>query len=342
MGESFYYMLLIGGMVVLLGGGELLVRGASKIALKLRMSSLVVGITIVSFGTSAPELLINIQAALAGLPDLAMGNVIGSNICNLTLVLGVVALILPIKVHNDSIKIDWPMMFFSSVLLFVVIHPSMPEIFGNGFVNKEEGIVFVLLIIGYTYYLINRSRKKTKEKEKPDTMPEIEEQKKGFEEKWWVDITFIVIGCFALFYGAEWLVKGAKHVAADFGISERVIGITMVALGTSLPEVVTSAIAAFRKNTDMAMGNVIGSNIFNILSVLGITSIIKDIKVDDFFLNEDMWVMLAITVMVLPMMMTRRRISRIEGAFLLLIYFSYIILTGLGIRPVAGLVGLFN
>ncbi|MCH8318721.1 MAG: calcium/sodium antiporter, partial [Bacteroidetes bacterium] len=321
-------------------------RGASKIALKLKMSSLVVGITIVSFGTSSPELLINIQAALGDLPDLAMGNVIGSNICNLTLVLGVVALILPIKVHDDSIKIDWPMMFFSSVLLFYLI-------WYDGYVNKGEGIAFFLIIIGYTSFLIIRSRKKTKEKEKSDkppsnssqrgeNMPEIAEQKKDFEEKWWADIAFIVIGCLALFYGAEWLVEGAKHVAADFGISERVIGITIVAFGTSLPEVVTSAIAAFRKNTDMAMGNVIGSNIFNILSVLGITSIIKDIRVHEFILNEDMWMMLGITVLVLPMMMTKRRISRIEGVFLLLIYFSYIILTGLGIRPIAGLVGLFN
>ncbi|MBW8051323.1 MAG: calcium/sodium antiporter [Cytophagales bacterium] len=335
MGESFYYILLIGGMVVLLGGGELLVRGASKIALKLRMSSLVVGLTIVSFGTSAPELLINIQAALGDLPDLAMGNVVGSNICNLTLVLGVVALILPIKVHDDSIKIDWPVMFFSSVLLFYLI-------WYDGYVNKGEGIAFLLIIIGYTSFLIIRSRKKIKEKERPDPMSEIEGQKLGFEEKWWVDIVFIVMGCFALFYGAEWLVEGAKHVAADFGISERVIGITIVAFGTSLPEVVTSAIAAFRKNTDMAMGNVIGSNIFNILSVLGITSIIKDIRVHEFILNEDMWVMLGITVLVLPMMATRKRISRFEGAFLLLIYFSYIILTGSGIRPIAGIVDLFN
>lgn len=334
MESTIPYISLAGGLVILIFGGELLVRGSCNIALKLKMSSLVVGVTIVSFGTSAPELLVNILAALHNLPHLAMGNIVGSNICNLALVLGIIALILPIEVHEDSIKIDWPMMFFSTILLFILIK--------DGYVNKGEGIVFILILICYTAFLVIRSRKKTKEDEKINLISGTEEQKNIPDSKWGVDILLVALGCIALFFGAHWLVKGAEYVARDFGISERVIGITIVALGTSLPEVMTSAIAAFKKNTDLAVGNVIGSNIFNILSVLGITSIIKDIRVHAFILSEDMWVLVGITLLVFPMMITNKLISRIEGVFLLLIYFSYIIMTGYGVRPVNEIISLFT
>ncbi|MDH5366309.1 MAG: calcium/sodium antiporter [Cyclobacteriaceae bacterium] len=305
-------ILLIVGLFVLILGGDFLVRGASNIALRLHISPLVVGLTIVAFGTSAPELLISIKSALSGSPDLAMGNVVGSNICNLALVLGITCVLEPIKVQSDSMKIDWPVAMGSAIILYFVAK--------EGYINRIEGIIFFSLLIAYTFFIIRRSRKETK------AMRELEEDldlPDNPSNNVWKDMVFLMIGALGLYYGSEWFVGGAKDLARELGVSERVIGITVLALGTSLPELVTAIVASLKKETDLALGNLMGSNIFNILSILGITSIITEIKVSPEILTHDMIPMLGITLLILPMMITGRTIGRFEGMILLLIYFVY-------------------
>ncbi|WP_296622744.1 calcium/sodium antiporter [Marivirga sp.] len=308
-------ILLFVGLAVLILGGELLVRGASRIALRLKMSPLVVGVTIVAFGTSAPELLISVQAALAGSPDITMGNVIGSNICNLALVLGVTALIAPIPVNSDSIKIDWPMTMGCSLLLYFLVQ--------EGFVNDYEGIGFMILLLLYLIFIIRRSRKNHMSPK--DLGIEVEAPPSGSTKNMIKDISLIAIGGAGLYFGSDWFVNSAKDLAIYMGISERIVGITVVALGTSLPELVTSVVAAFKKETDMALGNLMGSNIFNILSILGITSLIAEIEVSDVIINSDMIWMMGITLLILPFMALNKIVDRYEGLILLGIYIYYTI-----------------
>ena len=300
------------GLFILILGGDFLVKGSTNIALRMRISPLVVGLTIVAFGTSSPELLVSINAALSGSPDLTMGNVIGSNICNLALVLGVTAIIRPIRVNSDSIKIDWPMTMGSSVLLYFLVR--------EGLLKSFEGALFILLLIGYTAFVIGKSRKEN-HKAAWENHPEY--AKRNGNKHLVKDIVLIVLGCIGLFYGSDWFVEGGKGLALQLGVSERVIGITVLALGTSLPELVTASIASFKNQTDLALGNLMGSNIFNILSILGITSLIKEIEVSDIILNTDMFWMLGITLLILPMMVHKREVGRYEGFSLLMIYGYY-------------------
>ena len=290
-------------------GGDFLVRGASSIALRLHMTPLVVGLTIVAFGTSAPELLISLSAAITGSPDLAMGNVVGSNICNLALVLGVTILIGPVRVNADSIQIDWPVTMGSSLLLFYVVRDNS--------LGMYEGIFFVSALLAYTIFIIRRSRKTMKaeiEMEKELEVPDL--PSKSLNK----DIGIIIIGSVGLYFGAKWFVIGAKELALFLEVSQRVIAITIVALGTSLPELVTAIVASFKKETDLALGNLLGSNIFNVLSILGITSIVKEIHVSSIIHQVDMLWMLGITLLVLPLMLFKRKLARTEGVILVLVY----------------------
>jgi cation:H+ antiporter len=311
----FNIALLIIGLFVLIIGGDTLVRGASSIALRLHMTPLVVGLTIVAFGTSAPELLISINAALTGSPDLAMGNVVGSNICNLALVLGITLLIGPVKVQPDSVRIDWPVAMGSSLLLFFWIRDHL--------LTTTEGILFVSMLIAYTFFIIRKSRIKLKKAIKAESQLELKLPSDDKTSPMLRDIGLIVLGCIALYFGADWFVIGAKELASFLGVSQRVIGITVLALGTSLPELVTAIVASFKRETDLAIGNLLGSNIFNVLSILGITSILKEIQVNEVILNVDMLWMLGITLLILPMMVTRHRLGRTDGVILLLIYVYY-------------------
>ncbi len=304
-------LLLIVGLIVLILGGDFLVKGASSIALRFNISPLVVGLTIVSFGTSAPELLISIKSALSGSPDLAMGNVIGSNICNLALVLGITAIISPIYVQKNSINIDWPMTMGSSLLLYLLVR--------EGYVDSYEGYIFVAILVTYLSFVLWKSRKDIKIARELEADFDLPETPNTLLK----DLTYIAIGSAGLYIGAEWFVGGAQDLAIQLGIEERIIGITVLALGTSLPELVTSSVASFKKETDLALGNLMGSNIFNILSILGITSIIKEIKVSDVILNTDMIWMLGITLIILPLMLSRRQLGRIDGMILLMIYIYY-------------------
>ncbi|MCC5919906.1 MAG: calcium/sodium antiporter [Cyclobacteriaceae bacterium] len=313
-------LLAIVGLVILLFGGEFLVRGASGIALKLRITPMVVGLTIVALGTSAPELFISINAALKGKPDLVMGNIVGSNICNLALVLGVTSLIYPIAVNKNSLKIDWPMTMGSSVLLFLALSEGWRGD-EDAYVNDYEGMGFILLLAIYLTFLFINSSKDRKARLELEKSLDIPEDADAIPL--WKSFGLILLGGFGLWLGSEWFVGGAVNAAEQVGIDERIVGIVFLSLGTSLPELVTGAIAAFRKETDIALGNLMGSNIFNILSILGITSIIEDIYASDKILYTDMMWMLGITFLILPMMLIRRKITRIEGGILLAIYLYY-------------------
>lgn len=306
-------VLLIIGLIVLIVGGDYLVKGSSSIALRLHLSPLVVGLTIVAFGTSAPELLISIQSALKGSPDIAMGNVVGSNICNLALVLGLTAVINPVKVKINSIQIDWPMTMGSSVLLYMVVR--------EGNITAYEGVLFVVLLMAYLTFIIWQSRKSILASENNLIKDEIPDT--PFKQIW-KDIVFILIGCIGLYYGSEWFVNSAKDLALSLGVEERVVGLTIVALGTSLPELTTAAVASYKGQTDLAIGNLMGSNIFNILSILGITSMIHEIPVHIDILNKDIIWMLLVTLIILPLMVTRRRVGRTDGFILMIVYAIYV------------------
>lgn len=306
-------VMLIVGLFVLILGGDFLVRGASSIALRSHISPLVVGLTIVAFGTSAPELLISIKAALVGSPDMTMGNVVGSNICNLALVLGVTALIGNIKVQQDSIKIDWPVTMGSSLLLYLVVRS------GESIINTYEGITFIGLLLTYTIFIIRKSRKETKALRSVEAELDVPDSSSSLTR----DLLYIAGGCLGLYFGADWFVGGAQKLASALGVSERVIGITVLALGTSLPELVTAIVASVKKETDLALGNLMGSNIFNILSILGITSIIKDIHVSEQIISHDMTVMIGLTLLILPLMLYKRTMGKPAGALLLLVYLVY-------------------
>ena len=307
--------LLFVGLVVLIAGGDYLVKGSSSIALRLHLSPLVVGLTIVAFGTSAPELLISIQSALRGSPDIAMGNVIGSNICNLALVLGITAIIHPVKVSSTSLRVDWPTTMGVSLLLYLFVK--------EGYVNAYEGVLFIIILVIYSFLVIRKSRKDTLAAKRLQQENEIPDQP---SQQLWKDLVFIVLGCIGLYFGSEWFVGSVQDLARGLGIEERVIGLTVVAIGTSLPELVTACVASYKGQTDLALGNLMGSNIFNILSILGITSIIHEIQVADQILNSDIIWMLVITLLVLPLMVSSRRISRIDGLILIVVYIVYIYL----------------
>ena len=304
--------ILVIGLIILIIGGDYLVRGSSSIALRLHLSPLVVGLTIVAFGTSAPELVISVQSALKGSPDIAMGNVIGSNICNLALVLGLTSVISPVKVQSNSIRIDWPMTMGASILLYIMIR--------EGQLVGLEGMIMVTVLLVYLVLIIKQSRKNilASKAEEDQEIPDAP------SKQIWKDLVFILIGCIGLYYGSEWFVGSAKELALSLGVEERVVGLTVVALGTSLPELATEAVASYKGQTDLALGNLMGSNIFNILSILGITSIIKDINVHEIILNKDMIWMLLITLMILPLMVIRREVGRVDGLILLIVYAVYI------------------
>jgi len=307
------YLLLIAGLAVLIVSGELLVKGAVGIALKFRISTLVIGMTIVSFGTSAPELLVSLKAALEGHPDIAIGNVIGSNIANLALVLGLTTLILPLNIERNSLVIDWPFMMGGTALFYLFIL--------NGMLEHWEGAVMLGALIVFSVWLIHKSRKDGKAEEA--VSEEVQEERKK-PSSIWRDTAFVVLACAGLFFGARWLLDGAVEIARSFDVSDHFIAVTVVAFGTSAPELITSLTAAFRKQGDISVGNLIGSNLFNVLGILGITAMVQEIPVSDVVLNNDIFWVLAISFVLLPFMLTGMKIGRIKGVMLFGSYLAYI------------------
>ena len=302
---------LVAGFMVLFLGGEFLVRGGVCLAKKFKISTLVVGVTVVSLGTSAPELVVSVNAALTGHPVISIGTVIGSNISNIALVLGLMVMISPISVNSKSVKTDWPIMMCTTVLFYLLIL--------NSKLQFVEGLVFVALLAGFMVWSIQRSRHENIELGKKFEKPRYPVM---------VSLVLIVLSSTGLIIGANWLVKGASGIALAMGVSEHAISVSVIALGTSIPEVATSVVAALRKETDILVGNIMGSNIFNILGILGVTSLVRTIPIEESVLKFDIFWVLGISLLffflILPINIGR--IARWKGVVLLLLYALYIYL----------------
>jgi cation:H+ antiporter len=303
---------LILGFVSLIIGGDFLVKSSVALSFKLSISKIVIGMTVVSFATSAPELLVSLNAALSGSPAIAINNVVGSNIANIGLVLGVTAIIGSIAVDQSFYKVNWPvMMLFSGTLYYFLWNDNQ--------LVASEGIVLFIALIIFTIYLIRSQKKATINLEAVDDALSVVSNFK-------IGIWFL-IGAVSLYFGSEWLVRGATEIAIKLGVTEAVIGVTMIAIGTSVPELAASVIAAVKKEKAISLGNLIGSNIFNIGSVLGVTSIIKTIPVTEpFILSRDIfWMLLfAVSILVLAMLPKRNEINKIKGFVIVVLYGVFI------------------
>ena len=298
--------LLILSLMALYIGAGWLVQGSSALALKANISPLVIGLTIVAFGTSAPELAVSLGATLRGQGDIAIGNIVGSNIFNIGVILGVSATICPLQVKKQLLRIDIPIMLAATILFTIL--------FWNGTLGRMEGLFFLTGIIIYTLFSLLYSRK---QEEEPNL--ELEEQPKH----WAVDTLTIIGGLVVLVFASRLLVDNAVSIAKELGVSEAVIGLTIVAAGTSMPELATSVVAAYKHKTDIAIGNIVGSNLFNILAIAGSCSLMHPIEAKN--VNYiDLLVMLAISILLLPLMKSGQKISRTEGATLILIYVIYL------------------
>lgn len=295
------------GLVLLYFGADYLVKGGASIALKLKVSPLVIGLTLVAYGTSAPEMVVSIDAALKGFGDVSIGNVVGSNICNIALILGLCAVITPLRVNPKLLKFDVFVMIGSAGLLlgFFIL---------NSGVNRVEGAFLLLSAVSYTLWSFYASRKEG-ENECGDDLPKV---RYGI----FLSVIFVLGGLAALVGGAKLFVNSAVRIAEFCGVSEAVIGLTVVAVGTSLPELATSVVAAIKKEQDIAIGNVIGSNIFNILAILGVAPLITPVRTEGISF-VDMGLMLAISILLYPVMKSGLKISRKEGIFFLAVYAGY-------------------
>lgn len=303
----------------MLFGGEWLVRGAVDLALRLNISVLVVGMTVVSFATSAPELLVSLDAALDGYSDISFGNVIGSNIANIALILGLTAIVFPISVREKTYKSDFWIMMLVTVVLFLFI-------FWDQLLTFYEALVLVIFLVAYNFFQIWASRRSTKKAKKEAVETEVPAKPSQTKFKM---IFYLVLGILGLKFGSDFLIEGAVVLAETWGVSERVIGITVVSIGTSLPELAASMMASFKGEQELSLGNLIGSNIFNILAVLGITGLVIDLPVkSDQLFTFDMPYLIGLSLLLYPFMRFwgHGEIRRWEGATMLTAYIVYIYL----------------
>ncbi len=310
--------LLIAGLALLVLGAEALVRGASKIAAAFGISPLVIGLTVVAFGTSAPELAVGAQAALAGSGDIALGNVIGSNIFNILVIIGLSAVIIPLVVHQQLVRWEVPLVIGLSILVLIM---GM-----DGKLGRIEGVLLFLGLIAYVIFQIWKGRSESEEVQQEYAQEYGNGRGKSISQ-WALNVVLLAAGLGMLVLGADWLVESATTIALSLGVSELVIGLTIVAAGTSAPELATSAMAAVRGERDIAVGNAIGSNIFNILGVLGLTAALapNGIAVPVSALRFDIPVMIAVAVAALPIFFTGYTIARWEGALFLALYGGYVL-----------------
>ncbi|MBI5232380.1 MAG: calcium/sodium antiporter [Coriobacteriales bacterium] len=301
------------GFILLFAGGELLVRGAVGISKRLGLSEFLIGLTVVGFATSAPELFVSGKAALDGLPSLAVGNVVGSNIANLSLVLGIASLIRPVRFDRSDIRPDAMMMLASTVALVALGF--------LGWIGRLAGLFFVVALVAYVgySYRTETARGTAEEDWRDDEVEEFEPA-----PPFGPSVLFVVVGVIAMLAGANWMVSGATEIARAFGVSEAVVGLTVVALGTSLPEIATSVVAAVRGSCDVAVGNVLGSNIYNILLILGLTGMISPVSIAAEIARFDLPILLALSVVVVALLMTTGRLRRGTGMVLCAVYASYV------------------
>jgi len=316
------FLILLLGLAILIVGGEFLVKGAVGFSNKMKISPLVIGMTVVAFGTSAPELIVSIESALNGNSGIAIGNVVGSNIVNITFVLGLTVLIFPIIADRQSKRIDLPMMLFATLLFYYFAI--------DGIISFSDGIILFVILVVFVVLLVTNSRKKTKKQEAVDIA--------AIQISFWKSGVFLGLGLIGLFFGAGWFLDGAVGMADVFlqGNSDKdiIIGVTVVAFGTSAPELVASCVAAYRKQTDISLGNLIGSNIFNIFAVIGLSAIVKPIEVSKTALNFDMIWMIGVAVILVFILLIGKKIGRIKGAILVVTYLLYIGLILLKVKGV--------
>ena len=313
MGMAFLWIVL--GLVLLMAGADLLVRGAVAFSLRVGITPLVVGLTVVAFGTSSPELAVGCQASLAGQGDITLGTVIGSNICNILLILGLACVIRPISIHLQVLRVDLP------ILLVITVGVSC--LLTIGVLSRLTGVVLIMTLIGYAWVTIHIARKDLSV-ESSGVFGELPSGSPGIP---WIAL-FLVAGPVMLTVGSDWILRGATEAALAWGVDEVVIGLTLVAISGSLPELATSVTAAIKGKGDLAIGNVIGSNIFNLLCVLGFSAIAAPIPVQNIT-KVDVWTMIAVTVLLVPLMRSGFTLRRWEGALMLglyAMYFGYLLL----------------
>ncbi|MDH3289676.1 MAG: calcium/sodium antiporter [Gemmatimonadota bacterium] len=306
-----------GGIALLVVGGELLVRGAVSIARLARVSTAVIGLTIVAIGTSAPELAVSLTAAVSGQPDIAVGNVVGSNIFNVTVILGVASLLLPLTVHMTAVRLEWPFMVAAAGLFLILAR--------DGRIDRLEGGFFLFSLVAFLAYVVRASRLEinaTAQREFADSVDALTLRTTG--RRAIIDFVSVLAGLGILVLGAKMLVGGGTGLARLAGISDRVIGLTIAAAGTSLPELATSIVAARRGQPDIALANVLGSNIFNVLGILGIVALVTPQTVHPAIVSSDNWWMVGTALLLFPLMLSGRRIARWEGAVLLVAYAVYL------------------
>jgi cation:H+ antiporter len=316
--------LVLLGLALLAGGGEALVRAATTIAELAGVTPAVIGLTVVAIGTSLPELVVSLFAALEGTPDIAVANVVGSNIFNIAATLGLTALIIPLPVQGSAVRREWPVMFAASLLCLLVAR--------DGRIDRGEGMLFLVVLVLFIAYVVRLARREVAGDEARQLAEHVEAHdidapadRRGGSPPLVVTLVVLAAGIAALVVGGRLLVDGAVALARIAGMTERVIGLTIVAGGTGAPELATSLMAAFRKRTDVAIANMIGSNIFNILGILGVTALIIPVPVAPEIVRGDMWWMLGTTLVLLPLMRSGARLSRTEGAVLVGAYVAYLI-----------------
>ncbi|UCF07708.1 MAG: calcium/sodium antiporter [Thermoplasmata archaeon] len=317
------YALFLIGFVFLIKGADFLVDGASAIAKKLRVSDLVIGLTIVAFGTSAPELMVNLFASSRGYADVAIGNVLGSNIANILLILGISALIFPLDVEEDTVWREIPFSLGAALVLALLVNDFFVDT-GSLELSQSEGLVLLLFFVLFMLYMFRRAVRQRSEKQDKESV-EMDVKKYGVPKA----LLLLIIGLVGINVGAMWVVEGAVELAEALGVSQAFIGLTVVAVGTSLPELATSVIAAVKKNPDIAVGNVVGSNIFNIFLILGVSATIRPLPFSAN-MNVDLAVVIMASLLLFVAMFTGRRrnlLERHEGAFFVVVYVGYILFT---------------
>lgn len=306
---------LLVSLVILYFSAEGLVSGASSLAKRIGISPLVIGLTIVSVGTSAPELVVSVKAALNGQSALSIGNVLGSNFFNIGIILGLSALIYPLAVKRQLLKLDVPVMILAALLFFLFFLDSI--------ISRIEALIFIVMFVSYTVYLLISSKKKNIKTQDSDSEKEMHlEEEIRLNKHWTLDILLIGVGLLGLVYGSDLLVENAVIIAARLGMSEAMIGLTIVAAGTSMPELATSVVAAVKKRADIAIGNVVGSNIFNILLILGVAGLIQPISAPDINYVDSLFV-IGISLLLWIFMKRGTRITRWQGAAFILFYLVY-------------------
>ncbi|MBI3993893.1 MAG: calcium/sodium antiporter [Candidatus Lambdaproteobacteria bacterium] len=308
--------LIVAGLALLVVGGDFLVRGASGIALLARVTPTVVGLTIVAAGTSMPEMVVSLQAAFAGSPAMAMGNVVGSNIFNIAAILGIAALIAPLRIQGNTVRLEWPVMMLSAFQLHLLAR--------DGVVDRLEGGFFLVALTIFMTYTVWIGRRQAAPVEQAEFASEMAQLGAARGKRAWLyNSGQVGLGVALLVGGSTALVHGCITIAHASGVSEAVIGLTIVAAGTSLPELATSAVASWRRQDDIAVANVIGSNIFNVLAIVGLTAAVQPLPVPAEIIARDNWWMLGLSVLLFPLMRSGMRITRAEGAVLLAAFGTY-------------------